>query len=78
MRDLFTPFRHGRLPSMKNKDRDDSKERAMIDLLLWVDLAAVVVLFVVMVAGLYYWSHYAPMFPPDGAGGPSTEEIIPW
>jgi|HubBroStandDraft_6_1064221.scaffolds.fasta_scaffold2390738_1 hypothetical protein len=62
---------------MKLTYHDDLKERVATEVLLWAYFAAIIVLCVVMVAGLYYWSNYAPIFAPAG-GGPATEQIIPW
>jgi hypothetical protein len=56
---------------------DDLKERAMTDVVLSAGFVVVVVLYVVMLVGLYRWSHYAPIFPPDGAAGPALEDIGP-
>jgi hypothetical protein len=57
---------------------DDLKERAMTDVVLSAGFVVVVVLYVVMFVGLYRWSRYAPIFPPDGAAGPPIEETMPW
>jgi hypothetical protein len=56
---------------------DDLKERAMTDVVLSAGFIVIVVLYVVMLVGLYRWSHYAPIFPPDGEAGPPIEEVAP-
>ena len=60
------------------RSSDDLKERAMTDVVLSAGFAVIILLYVVMLVGLYRWSHYAPIFPPDDAGGPSIEETKPW
>jgi len=50
----------------------------MTDVVLSAGFAVIILLYVVMLVGLYRWSHYAPIFPPDDAGGPSIEETKPW
>ena len=51
------------------RSSDDLKERAMTDVVLSAGFIVVVVLYVVMLVGLYRWSHYARSFrrtaPPD-------------
>jgi hypothetical protein len=64
----YDPWRH--------RASDDLKERVVTDLVLWAGLAAIVALCVMMSMGLYYWSRYAPLFPPDT--GSAMEEAIPW
>jgi len=49
----------------------------MTDVVLSAGLSSIVVLYVVMFVGLYRWSHYAPIFPPDGEAGPPIEELCP-
>jgi hypothetical protein len=56
---------------------DDLKERALTDVVLSAGFAVIVVLYIVMLVGLYRWSRYAPIFPPDGAAGPPIEEVMP-
>jgi hypothetical protein len=55
---------------------DALKERAMTDVVLSAGLSSIVMLYVVMFVGLYRWSHYAPIFPPDGEAGPPIEETM--
>ncbi|HKN00255.1 MAG TPA: hypothetical protein VJX23_07035 [Candidatus Binataceae bacterium] len=57
---------------------DDLKERLETDVVVSAGFAVIVALCVVMFVGLYRWSRYAPIFPPDGAAGPAIEETIPW
>jgi hypothetical protein len=56
---------------------DDLKERLETDVVVSAGFAAVLALCVVMFVGLYNWSRYPPIFPPDAAGSP-IEEAIPW
>ena len=56
----------------------DLKGRAMTEAALSAGFGAVVVLYVVMFVALYHWSHYAPIFPPDGTAEPSILEAMPW
>jgi hypothetical protein len=59
------------------KNSNELKERAMTDVVLSIGFAVIVLLYVVMLVGLYRWSHYAPIFPPDGEAGPALEDIAP-
>ena len=58
------------------RSSDDLKERAMTDVVLSAGFVVVVVLYVVMFVGLYRWSRYAPIFPPDN--GSSIGDAMPW
>ena len=53
------------------------KERAFTDVVLSAGLVAIVVLYVVMFATLYQWSHYAPLIPPDDGAVPPIGEVMP-
>jgi hypothetical protein len=55
---------------------DDGKERAMDAVMLLAVVAAIVALYAVMFVGFYHWSHYAPIFPPDGASGPAITQPL--
>jgi hypothetical protein len=59
------------------RNSNDLKERAMTDVVLSAGFLVMVVLYVAMLVGLYRWSHYAPLFPPDGQAGPALEDIAP-
>lgn len=59
------------------RNSNDLKERAMTDVVLSAGFLVMVVLYVAMLVGLYRWSHYAPLFPPDGEAGPALEDIAP-
>ena len=56
---------------------DGLKERLETDVVVSAFLVAILALCVVMFVGLYNWSRYAPIFPPDAAGSP-IEEAMPW
>jgi hypothetical protein len=56
---------------------DDLKERLETGVVVSAGFAAILALCVVMFVGLYNWSRYAPIFPPDAAGSP-IEEAMPW
>jgi hypothetical protein len=56
---------------------DDLKERLETDMVVSAVFAAILALCVVMFVGLYNWSRYAPVFPPDAAGSP-IEKTMPW
>ncbi len=59
------------------KNSSGLKERAMTDVVLSVGFAVIVLLYLLMLVGFYRWSHYAPIFPPDGQAGPALEDIAP-
>jgi hypothetical protein len=59
------------------RSSDDLKERALTDVVLSAGFAVIILLYVVMIVGLYHWSHYAPIFPPDSAAGQPIEETMP-
>jgi hypothetical protein len=60
------------------RSSDDLKERTMTDVVLSAGFAVIILLYVVMLVGLYRWSHYAPIFPPDDAAGSPIEETMLW
>jgi hypothetical protein len=55
---------------------DDRKERAIDAVTFSALVAAIVVLCAVMFVGLYRWSHYSPIFPPDDADGPAITQPL--
>jgi hypothetical protein len=55
---------------------DDLKERVMDAVILSVLVASIVALYAVMSVGLYRWSHYAPILPPDGLGAPAITQLL--
>ena len=56
---------------------DDLKEREKDIATLAAVVAVIIALYAVMFVALYRWNRYAPLFPPDGADGPSIMAPIP-
>ena len=48
---------------------EELKERVKNTVTLLAIVAAIVALYAVMFVGFYRWTHYAPIFPPQDAGG---------
>jgi len=59
------------------RSSDDLKERALTNVVLSAGFAAIVLLYVVMLVGLYRWSRYAPIFSSAGAARPTIDDIGP-
>jgi hypothetical protein len=67
------------MPYVPGRSRrfDELKERAIDVVTLSAVVAVVVALYAVMFVALYYWSHNAPIFPPDSPAGQTMTEPIP-
>jgi hypothetical protein len=57
---------------------DDLKEREKDVATLAAVVAVIIALYAVMFVALYRWSRYAPLFPQDGAAGPTITEQMPY
>ena len=57
-------------------DFDDLRKRVISAVPLTLAVAAIIALYVLMFLGVYRWSLYAPIFPPDATGGPAITQPL--
>ena len=70
-------FRTTMMSHVPSRSLNDLKERERDIATLAAVVAVIIALYAVMFLALYRWSRYAPIFPADGAVGPTITEPIP-
>ena len=55
---------------------DYCKEQLVTAVALLALAAMILVLYAVMILGLYRWTHYDPLLPPDNSTGPAITQPL--